>query len=206
VEDINYFTLALASFIFAITPGPGVVAVLATSVSRGIPSGLVMTAGEVTADMVYLLVAMVSLAGLSHALSDVLAAVRILGGLYLCWLGIQTFRSPPIRQAQAPASARGLGLAYGTGFMVSITNPKVVVFYLSFLPLFIDLSALNVPGGAKVMAVMFVSVYLGPALVAVLAGRAGHLVTGERSGRIMNAVTGFLLIGVGTALVLTAWI
>jgi threonine/homoserine/homoserine lactone efflux protein len=206
VDDINYITLALASFIFAITPGSGVVAVLAISISRGVPSGLIMTAGEVTGDMVYLLVAMISLAGLSHGLNDALLVVRILGACYLLWLGIQTYRSPPIRRTQAQPTARSLGLAYGTGFMISITNPKVIVFYLSFLPLFIDLSTLTISGGGAVMAVIFVSVYLGPASVAVLGNRVATLATGEKSGRIMNRITGILLMGVAAALVLTIWL
>ena len=87
--------------------------------------------------------------------------------------------------------------------MISITNPKVIVFYLSFLPLFIDLGALNFGSGAMVMAVMFVSVYTGPALIAILGNRAARLAMGERSGRIMNKATGIMLIGVAAALILT---
>jgi len=87
--------------------------------------------------------------------------------------------------------------------MISITNPKVIVFYLSFLPLFIDLSALDLASGASVMAVMFVSVFLGPALIAILGNRAAALAMGEKSGLIMNKVTGILLIGVAAALILT---
>ena len=203
MQDISYLTLAVTSFIFAVTPGPGVVAVLATSISRGIPSGLVMTLGEVTGDMLYLLIAMVSLAGLSHTLEDVMLAVRILGAIYLGWIGIQSYRSPPLKRELNTTTARSLSIAFGTGFMISITNPKVIVFYLSFLPLFIDLSALDLASGASVMAVMFVSVFAGPALIAVLGNRAAALAMGEKSGRIMNKITGILLIGVAAALILT---
>ena len=206
MQDISYFTLALTSFIFAITPGPGVVAVLATSIRNGIPSGLAMTLGEVTGDMVYLLLAMLSLAGLSQHLSGVMLVVRILGAGYLFWLGVQTFLSPPLEKTSAPTSARGLGVAFGTGFMISITNPKVIVFYLSFLPLFIDMTALDIGNGAAVMAVMFVSVYAGPALIAVVGNHAASLATSPRSGRIMNQITGILLILVAIALIATIWL
>jgi threonine/homoserine/homoserine lactone efflux protein len=162
-----------------------------------------MTAGEVTGDMVYLLVAMISLAGLSHGLSSALLVVRILGAFYLLWLGIQTYRSPPIKKTQVRPTVRNLGLSYGTGFMISITNPKVIVFYLSFLPLFIDLSTLTIPGSGAVMAVIFVSVYLGPATIAVLGSRVANIATGERSGRVMNKLTGIMLMGVAAALILT---
>ncbi len=203
MQDISYFTLALTSFVFAITPGPGVVAVLATSINRGILSGVVMTLGEVTGDMLYLIIAMVSLAGLSQNMEHAMLAVRILGAMYLAWIGVQIYRSPPLVKNFAPTSARSLGMAFGTGFMISITNPKVIVFYLSFLPLFIDLSALTITSAASVMAVMFVSVFAGPTLIAILGNHAAKLATGPRSGRVMNRITGLMMLGVAAALILT---
>ena len=206
MQDISYFTLAIASFIFAISPGPGVLAVLATSISRGIPTALVLTLGEVTGDMIYLLVAMLSLASLSSGLNDAMLVVRILGAIYLFWIGVESFRSPPIKQEANPVTARNLGIAFIAGFMISMTNPKVIVFYLSFLPLFIDLAALDIKGGATVMAVMFTSVYLGPALIAIFGRRAAALAMGERSGRIMNKVTGIMLMMVSLSLILSIWL
>ena len=203
MQDISYFTLALTSFIFAISPGPGVFAVLAISINRGIPSGLMMTLGEVTGDMIYLLTAMLSLAGLSSGLNNAMLVVRILGAGYLFWIGVQTFRNPLLKRDLTPSTVHTLGIAFGTGFMISITNPKVIVFYLSFLPLFIDLAALDITSGASVMAVMFVSVYTGPALIAILGNRVATLAMGERSGRIMNKITGLMLITVAVTVFVT---
>ena len=164
MDGINFLTLAVTSFIFAVTPGPGVVAVLATSINRGPKSGIAMTAGEVTGDMVYLLLAMVSLASLAQSLTEVLIAIRIIGAIYLFWVGVKTFRAPPLSEGLVDNSARGLTMAFGAGFMISITNPKVIVFYLSFLPLFIDMTRLTPVSGAQVMAVMCVSVFSGASL------------------------------------------
>lgn len=203
MQEISYLTLAVTSFIFSITPGPGVMAVLATSIRRGLPSGLLMTLGEVTGDMIYLFIAIFSLAGLEANFSNALLVVRILGAGYLVWLGIQTFRQPPLTQGTAPSTPSTLALAFSAGFMISATNPKVIIFYLSFLPLFIDLASLNFADGAMVMAVMAPSVYAGPALIALLGNKAARLATGARSGRIMNRITGILLIAVAIALVIT---
>lgn len=201
MPEINYLALALASFVFAISPGPGIVAVLATSISRGAPMGAAMSVGEVCGDMVYLLLAMISLAGLAHALDDVMLVVRVLGGLYLVWIGYRQMISPPLRVDTTPASSRNLGLAWGTGLMISLTNPKVIVFYLSFLPLFIDLTAITPMTGAKVMVVMFFSVLAGPLVVVVIGRKARDLASGEVSGRWLNRITGLLMISVGAALV-----
>ena len=200
MTEINYLALATASFLFAITPGPGLVAVLAISVSRGMAMGASMTLGLVCADMIYLLVAIVSLAGIAQGLEGVMV-VRLLGGMYIVWLGYRQMRSPPVKAERVAGGGRSLGLAWVSGFMISITNPKVVVFYLSFLPLFLDLGRLGSTQTAAVMAVMFTSVTAAPLLVAVMAGRAKDLIADEVSGRWVNRVTGALLIVVGIALV-----
>ena len=203
MADINFITLAIASFLFAISPGPGVVAVLAISINRGAKSGIAMTAGEVTGDMIYLVLAMVSLASIAQSLNNVLLVVRVLGAIYLCWIGYKTFKAPALVQGLAGVSTRGLIKAFGTGFMISITNPKVIVFYLSFLPLFIDMTSLDLTSGIQVMIVMYISVFMGPFVVVLLGHHARNFATDEVKGRILNQITGILLMMVGAALILT---
>lgn len=206
MADINFITLAIASFLFAISPGPGVVAVLAVSINRGVKSGIAMTAGEVTGDMIYLVLAMVSLASIAQSLSSVLLVIRVLGAIYLCWIGYKTFKSPPLVQGLADVSTRGLIRAFGTGFMISVTNPKVIVFYLSFLPLFIDMTSLDFFTGIQVMIVMYVSVFMGPLVIVILGHHARNFATNDVTGRILNQITGLLLMLVGAALILTIWV
>lgn len=202
MNEIDYLALAVASFIFAITPGPGILAVLAISINRGSAHGVAMSVGEVCADMVYLLLAMVSLASLSASLTDFLYYVRIIGAGYIGWMGIRQMTAPPARAGQVPVTTGGVIGAFATGVMISITNPKVILFYLLFLPVFIDLSAMTVASGATVMVVMFISVLAGPLLVVVVGRRARDIATGEVSGRWLNRITGMMLIGVAVAMIL----
>lgn len=202
MNEIDYLALAVASFIFAITPGPGILAVLAISINRGSAHGVAMSVGEVCADMVYLLLAMVSLASLSASLADFLYYVRIIGAGYIGWMGIRQMTAPPARAGQVPVTTGGVIGAFATGVMISITNPKVILFYLLFLPVFIDLSAMTVASGATVMVVMFISVLAGPLLVVVVGRRARDIATGEVSGRWLNRITGMMLIGVAVAMIL----
>lgn len=206
MADINFITLAITSFIFAITPGPGVVAVLAASINRGPKTGVAMTAGEVTGDMIYLVLAMVSLASIAQSLTEVLIAIRVLGAIYLFWIGVKTFKAPPLVQGLVDNSSRNLAMSFATGFMISITNPKVIVFYLSFLPLFIDMASLTLMTGIQVMAVMYCSVFLGPLVIVGLGHHARKLATDDVSGRILNQITGLLLMVVAVALIVTIWI
>ena len=202
MTEIDYVALAVASFIFAITPGPGILAVLAISINRGSAHGVAMSVGEVCADMVYLLLAMISLASLSASLADFLYYVRIIGAGYIGWMGIRQMTAPPARAGQVPVTTGGVIGAFATGVMISITNPKVILFYLLFLPVFIDLSAMTVASGATVMVVMFISVLAGPLLVVVVGRRARDFATGEVSGRWLNRITGMMLIAVAVAMIL----
>lgn len=165
--------------------------------------GVAMSVGEVCGDMIYLLLAMISLASLAQHLDDIMLVIRIFGAGYLCWIGYQQMVSPPMKAEKAPVSSKGLGLSFATGVMISLTNPKVMIFYLSFLPLFIDLSQVTFDSGSKIMLVMFFSVLGGPLLAVAIGKKARDFATGEKTGRWLNRVTGILMIGVGVAMVAT---
>lgn len=203
MEHLNFLTLALASFIFAITPGPGIVAVLAVTINRGFWNGAAMSLGEVTGDMIYLLVVMISVASFAEELTAPLLVVRVLGAIYLGWLGYQQFKSPPLVVGDALLSSRKVLSSFATGFMISLTNPKVMVFYLSFLPLFIDMTMIDVMTGSQVFVVMFFSVLAGPLLVAAMGHKARKFASHDIYGRWVNRFTGLALIAVALALVIT---
>ena len=202
MTEIDYVALAVASFIFAITPGPGILAVLAISINRSSAHGVAMSVGEVCADMAYLLLAMISLASLSASLADFLYFVRIIGAGYIGWMGIRQMMQPPVTAGQVPVTTGGVIGAFATGVMISITNPKVILFYLLFLPVFIDLSAITVSqrgngdGG---------DVHQRPCRTTAggaIGRRARDIATGEVSGRWLNRITGMMLIGVAVAMIL----
>ncbi len=199
----HYLSLAAFSFAFAISPGPGIVAVLVTSIRSGLRPAAAMSVGEVVGDMLYLLTVMISLANLAHYLEDFLLVVRIFGAGYLGFIGYRSFFAPPITIDDTQSGKKSIIWAFGAGFMISITNPKVIIFYSSFLPLFIDLTAIDFRGGAAVTGVMFFSVLAGPMLVAFLGVPARRLATGARSGRWMMRITGLMLIFIAIALIAT---
>ena len=206
MDGFDYLTLALTSYLFALSPGPGVMAILATTIRRGYKSGIAMTVGAVSGDMIYLLLVIISLASLAHDLAGVLFSIRILGALYLLWLGCKTFIAPPLNPDTAKVASKDLAVAFGAGFLISITNPKVIVFYFSLLPQFVDLSSLNLASASKVSAVIYFSVILGPLTVVAFGKQARHLATSPKHAHLVNKVTGILLILVGIMLIATVWI
>jgi threonine/homoserine/homoserine lactone efflux protein len=141
VETI--ITYCLAMTLFAAAPGPGVFAVIAQSITRGIAPAFIMLSGIIIGDIAYLVAAAAGLGLLAKQMGTLFILVKFIGGAYLIWLAWQSWHakiaspetSSETKLAQKPARFSLLG-----GFAISISNPKVIVFYLAFLPPFIDLS------------------------------------------------------------------
>jgi threonine/homoserine/homoserine lactone efflux protein len=136
----NFF--AIAAFIFGISPGPGTLAALSISTTRGLRSGLILSAGEAVGDVTYLTLAILSLGYLAQILEPIepaMIVVRWLGAGYLIYLGISQFRLASLNINSNTPSSKNLIRLFFMGFLIGGTNPKVILFYLSFIPLFIRL-------------------------------------------------------------------
>ncbi|ANU38207.1 Leucine efflux protein [Vibrio scophthalmi] len=142
-------TFFIAMFIFGITPGPGIFAILARAIVYGPRKCLMLATGIITSDLVYLNLACFGLATIADNWSNVFLLVRYLGAAYLIYLGYKMFRALPEHlegdALSEPTQDKAVGpLANFTqGFLISASNPKVILFYISFLPTFIDLTVLQ---------------------------------------------------------------
>ena len=136
-------SLAAAAFIFGISPGPGTLAALSVSTADGLKSGLILGAGEAVGDVVYLSFAILSLGYLAEHLEPIMNVVRWVGAGYLVFLGITQFRLQKLNLEKKSLGSKNLIKQFFIGFLIGGTNPKVIIFYLSFIPLFLDLSNIN---------------------------------------------------------------
>lgn len=228
--------LAVALFILAITPGPGVFAVLSAALGRGLPTALALTAGIICGDMIFLLLAMAGLTVLAESMGELFLLVRLGGAAYLIWLGIGLWRGAstahPLAasgesasEGAAPADSasgysasgadtaalaatapsrplrlsRPLRTACG-GLALTLGNPKVIVFYVGFLPTFVDLRTLDATGAALVAAttVTVVGCVLGG--YAVMAARARRMLSTPRATRLLHRGAGAVMVGTGAAI------
>ncbi len=197
VETLLAFMAAM--LVLALTPGPGFLAVVARAMSRGFGAGLAATAGLVLGDLLFLALAILGLSALAAVLGEFFLVVKWLGAAYLVWLGIALWRSGGAAAHEAPRPRGSHGGSLALGFLVTLGNPKVILFYGAFLPTFVDLAALTLGDvlllGTVVAAVLFA--VLG--VYAFLAARAGRAMTNSRAQRWLNRVTGGLLVGAGVA-------
>jgi threonine/homoserine/homoserine lactone efflux protein len=196
---------AAAFFLLAVSPGPGLAAILSRSLGGGMLAGLAVTAGLVVGDAIFLGAAMIGLSAIATAMGPLFAVVKYAGAAYLIWLGVQAFRaaSQPIEvQAQSSGAPSMVELwkDVALGLMVTLGNPKPILFYGALLPTFLDLSKASVSDFAVMMAVVcgvsFV-VYTGYML---MIERARRLIASTRTIKRLNQATGIMLIGSGVAI------
>ncbi len=195
-----YLGFVAASVFLVLVPGPNVTIIIANSLTHGVRCGLLTVAGTGAGIALLLTALIIGLAPLMALVSEWFDWLRLLGAAYLVWLGVaRLLASRNTAPETLPPMPRGGG--FWQGFTVLLSNPKVLLFLAALLPQFID------PAGQVLMqmlllgATFLVVEVLGDGVYAVLAGRAGGMLSMARK-RLIDRVSGTLLIGGGIWLAL----
>ncbi|CZF86380.1 LysE family translocator [Grimontia marina] len=199
-------TFSIAIFVFAITPGPGIFAILARAMVTGWRDCVAISAGMVASDLIYLALACFGLATIAENYAGLFTVVRYVGAAYLIYLGYKMFRAlPQVAQLSEETVKKSSGAAadFTQGFLISASNPKVILFYIAFLPTFMDVTLLSM--GDVVLANVLAGFALmsGVMMVAVGADRAAKLLKTEKAVKRMNRGAGSLMIGAGAYLAIS---
>ncbi|MEO5881347.1 MAG: LysE family translocator [Caldimonas sp.] len=184
-----------ASFVLAVTPGPGVVYIVARTLAQGRGAGLASVAGVAAGNLCNAVGAALGLAALFAVSSLAFGIVKFAGAAYLIHLGIKALRRPPaIAPAAGFATPQKRRIARD-GFLVALLNPKTALFFAAFLPQFLDRAGSTALQGV-LLGLVFVAVAAltdsAYVLAAHLAGaRLGHNRRFETLGRYAAAATYF---------------
>lgn len=195
-------TFFVSIFIFAITPGPGVFAILAKAMVEGPKKCIMMALGMVASDLLYLQLACFGLATIADNWSDVFLIIRYLGAGYLIYLGYKMItaftHNQPISNQQK--SQQTPLTSFSHGFLISASNPKVILFYVSFLPTFIDLTRLH--GSDLILISVLSSIALMTAimLVAYGASRLANVIKTPIAQQRLNKTAGSIMVAAGAYL------
>ena len=197
------FTFFIALFLFSITPGPGVFAILARALTNGARACVLLALGMVLSDLVYLVLATYGLAAIAENWAGLFTLIRYAGAAYLVYLGIRMFRATVSEDQPLAPDTRGGGPLSGfmQGFLISASNPKVILFYIAFLPTFVNLSALSTADLVLVCALTALALSLGLMLIAVGASRAARLLKTPKAIRRLNRSAGGIMMAAGAYLV-----
>lgn len=202
---VSLTAFVAAALVVLLIPGPGVLYIVACSVSQGQRAGLVSVLGLSAGALVHVAAATVGLSAILLASATAFGIVKLFGAAYLIYLGIRALLSRPSATVADSVAPRSLRRVFSDGVVVSVLNPKIAVFFLAFLPQFVE------PGrGPVAQQVLFLGLlYVALALVtdgtyALLAGRLRHWFGRQMfSGPLPRYASGAVYIGLGvsTALV-----
>lgn len=188
----------IASFVLAITPGPGVFYIVTRSLLQGRRYGLASVAGVALGNLGNALGASLGLAAVFAVSSLAFTVVKFAGALYLVYLGIQALRStPPSRSAATPEPAQ-LGRIFRDGFVVALLNPKTAVFFAAFLPQFMHAESVSVAQSMTLGSIFVAMAAVTDTAYAFAAGAIGPMLTRAHGIRALGRyLTGGAFIGLG---------
>ena len=196
MDLLTLLSLMIATFVYAISPGPGLFAVLAISTRFGPIPAIWVSIGHTVGDIIYVALAMLALNALAEVINESMLYVKILGAAYLIFIGYQQFRSKGISFEPSGKKSSVIKLLIA-GFVVGVTNPKTIIFYLSFLPIFIDLNNLTLNTEVQVIVAIGLTVFFVLSLANILGVRLRRYIENPDSIRRINQVTGVTMILVG---------
>lgn len=198
MNSFALISLSAAVLVLAVSPGPGVFATIAKSITAGLRSACVLIAGIVIGDIIYLMFAVFGMSMVAKILGEFFIIVKIFGGGYLFWLGFMLFFSKSSENILEKSHADHSGPGnFMTGLFITLSNTKVILFYCGFLPTFVDLSALGIIDIA--LAAGVVSAVLSTVLTAYayLAIRVRQLFFGRITAKRLNRTAGGFMMAAG---------
>jgi threonine/homoserine/homoserine lactone efflux protein len=192
----------VAVLLISLAPGTDMAFIIATSVDRGSGAGVQSAVGMAIGMVIWTIAATLGLGALLHTEPAVFASLRIFGAVYLLWLGVRTLRSARADGSNETQSRSPAAYLVGRGMLTNLTNPKILVFFVAFLPQFVRTSSNGASVQLLTLGGIFLLIGLGVDCVTALA--AGRLRTmlrpGGRAATVLNVAAGVTFCVLATAL------
>ncbi|WP_343548082.1 LysE family translocator [Ralstonia sp.] len=211
IVNLPFFMLAV--FLLNVTPGPDTAYIVGRSVSQGRAAGLLSSLGVSAGCCVHVLAVAFGLTALLAASTVAFTVIKVVGAAYLIYLGGRMLLAPPERddapaeKTETPAARRPRPLKslFMQGFLTNVLNPKVVLFFLSFFPQFVDPHAAHKALAFLALGAVFIAMStIWNSLVAWVAASVTRRVAGKPGiKRWLDRVVGTAFIGLGARLAFT---
>jgi len=199
-----YSSIALigAMFLLAASPGPGLFAVVSRALASGFSHASVMVLGLILGDLIYLLLAIYGLSAVAQVLGEFFVVIKYIGGIYLIYLGYKIWSTKVKEQNIKAINEISRKENFFSGLFITLGNPKVIVFYLGFLPAFMNLS--NLTNLDVLIAVIIVASTLTIVILSYvyLADKSRKLFKDKSSIEKLNKASGIVMMSAGGLLIL----
>jgi len=198
----DYGAFVAAMILFLLIPGPGNLALITSTSKGGVAGGMGATLGVIAGDQVLMWMAVAGVAALLATYPTAFAAVQWLGAAYLAWLGFRMLLAKP---GSAPVLNIQPRHYFQQAFTITLLNPKAIVFYMAFFPLFIDPARHQglVTFGVMAATIAALAFLYGLTVVLLTHYLAARLRASPAIGRVLEKLAGVFLIGFGVRLALS---
>jgi leucine efflux protein len=197
----DYGAFVVAVIVFLAIPGVGNLAIITSTGKGGIAGGLAATLGVIVADQVLMWLAVAGVAALLTANPAVFGLVQYAGAIYLAYLGIRMILARP---GDAPVLDMQPRRFFRQAMVITLLNPKAIVFYMAFFPLFVDPSRHQgmLTFGVMAATIAVLTFLYCVTVIALTRFAAGRMRASPRVGVWLNRVAGTMLVGFGVKLAL----
>ena len=198
----DYAAFVVAVIVFLAIPGPGNLALVSSTAQGGVRGGLAATLGLILGDQVLMWLAVAGVAALLAASPMLFAGVQWLGAAYLAWLGWRMLRAQP---GSGPVLTIRPGHYFRQALWITLLNPKAIVFYMAFFPMFVDPARHQgwVTFGFMAATVAVLTFLYAALAVALTRHFADRLRASPTAVRWLNRLAGSLLLAFGLRLALS---
>lgn len=193
----NWLAFAAAYCAMGVTPGPVTLMVMSYALTSGRRTALFVVAGTTLGDATCCLLAAAGLGAIIAASSVAFTALKVVGALYLVFLGVRMWRSAGMLLAEGATPARPALRMFGHAYLTTVLNPKTVLFFMVFLPQFIDAGRPLLPQLAVLIPTIFVLGALIDGSYSLSASAVRRVLRTPRAQARMGRACGGLLVGEG---------
>ena len=179
----NYGSFIMAVVLFQIIPGAGTITILNAAAQKGFGGGMKAVFGTLSGDFIYMLAAVLGLSAILSAYPNILVSAQWIGVGYLCWLGWKILRSSVTDQSTDIKLEHRDWAYFRHGLAVSLTNPKVIMFFMAFFPLFLRIDSTPITLVTLMAHITVISFLYQPSLVLIGSYVARRLSHRRRYGR-----------------------
>jgi threonine/homoserine/homoserine lactone efflux protein len=196
----QYSLLLFAAVYFAAvaTPGPGVAALVARVLGQGLKGVAPFIAGYFVGDLIWLSLAATGLTVIAKTFAGLFVVIKLAGAAYLLYLAWMMATAPAVVGASPSPASRGWR-AFLSSLSLTLGNPKVMVFFVSIMPLVVDVRTLTLPALVELAVVSAVVIFSTLAAYALAANRARAFLSSTRAVRFIHRAAGGLMAGVAVA-------
>lgn len=204
MDTATLFYFLLASVLLTLAPGPDIMYLLAKSLADGARNGVALAAGLSSGILFHTTLVILGVAALIQSSPAALAALKYLGALYLLYLAVGAFRDKSDLKLESAGPSENRLALYRRGILMNVLNPKVLLFFLTFLPQFVPADTENIGRQIALLGLLFaVQAFLIFSAVAFCAGRLRRLLFHRKGiGRILNITQGVVLLFIAVLLFL----